>query len=382
MRFFNLKGFIEFTKSLVFKPKHPKRSLKRITWLINFYLVYPIWELIVWSGLIFDRLFYPKFNKVEINAPIFILGNPRSGTTFLHRLLAKDKQNFITMKTWEIFAAPSIMSRKIIRKLAKFDRQIGRPGRKQLEEFEYQLHKENTTHKTGFWQSEEDDWLFLHIWSSIKAWTLSGELKQAKTYVYFNKLIPDAEKDKILKFYKKCLQRHLYFHQTKGKHYLAKNPNFTPMIDNLKSRFPDCKIIYLVRNPLQVIPSYISMLKKQAEVLDDPISKKNIRNFVVDMARYWYTYPLQMLDQMPKSDYQIIKLEDLSNNVKETIDELYKKFGLTLHSKYAQKLNQAAKKSRKHKSKHRYSLKQMGLTKEEIISEFQDIFTRFNFKTV
>jgi hypothetical protein len=154
------------------------------------------------------------------------------------------------------------------------------------------------------------------------------------------------------------------------------------MIDSLKHLFPACKIIYLVRNPLQVIPSYISMLKKQAEILDDPISKKAIRNFVVDMARYWYTYPLQMLDQMPKSDYQIIKLENLANNVKETIDELYKKFGLTLHSKYAQKLNQAAKKSRKHKSKHRYSLKQTGLTKEEIISEFQDIFNRFNFKTV
>ncbi len=382
MRFFNLKGFIEFTKKIVLEPKHPKRSLKRITWLINFYLVYPIWEMIVWSGLIFDRILYPKFKKVKIKEPIFILGNPRSGTTFLHRLLAKDKDNFITMKTWEIFAAPSIMGRKIIRKLAKFDRQIGKPGRKQLEEIEYQLHKDNPMHKTGFWQSEEDDWLFLHIWSSIKAWMLSGELKQAKTYVYFNKLVPDQEKNKILNFYKKCLQRHLYFHQTEGKHYLAKNPNFTPMIDSLKHHFPDCKIIYLVRNPLRVIPSYISMLEGQAEVLDDPISKKAIQKYVLDMARYWYTYPLQMLDQMPKSEYEIIKLENLSTNVKQTVQQLYNKFNLSLSSRYLRKLKKAEKKSRNHQSKHQYSLEKMGLTKEDIVSEFQNIFTRFDFKTL
>jgi len=380
MRFFNLKGFIKFTKKLVFRPKYPIKSFKRITWLINFYIVYPIWELIVWSGLIFDRVFYPKFKKVDIKEPIFILGNPRSGTTFLHRLFAKDKKNFITMKTWEIFAAPSIMGRKIIRKLAKFDRQIGKPGRKQLEDIEFKIHKDNPMHKTKFWKAEEDDWLFLHIWSSLKAWMLSGILKEAKTYVYFDKLMPGEDKDRILKFYKKCLQRHLFFHRTKSKHYLAKNPNFTPMIDSLRHHFPDAKIIYLVRNPLRVIPSYVSMLQGQAEVLDDPIALKTISSYVIDMAKHWYTYPLQMLDQMPKSDYEIIKLEDLSQNVKDTVEKIYQKFDLKLTKKFEKRLVKVTKESRRHKSKHNYSLKELGLTKKKIISEFQEVFLRFNFK--
>jgi omega-hydroxy-beta-dihydromenaquinone-9 sulfotransferase len=379
MQFFNFKGFWRFTKKLIFKPKHPKRSLKRISWLVNFYLVYPIWELIVWSGLIFDRIFYPKFKNVDIKEPIFILGNPRSGTTYLHRLLAKDKKNFITMKTWEIFAAPSIMGRKIIRKLAELDRQIGKPGRKKLEEVEYNLHKDNPMHKTGFWQAEEDDWLFLHIWSSIKAWTLSGKLKEAKTYVYFDKLMPQEDKDRILKFYKKCLQRHLFFHQTKGKHYLSKNPNFTPMIDGLRNQFPDCKIIYLVRSPLQVIPSYVSMLQGQAEVLDDQITISDIGSYVLKMAKHWYAYPLQMLDQMPKSKYEIIRLEDLSQDVRETVEKMYKKFNLPLSRKFTRKLSQATQKSRRHKSNHKYTLQNTGLTKKEIISEFKEIFTKFNF---
>lgn len=381
MKFFNLKEFVKFTNQLAFAPRHPKRSLKRIGWIISFYLVYPIWELIVWSGLIFDRIFYPKFKNVKIKEPIFILGNPRSGTTFLHRLLAKDLHNFITMKTWEIFAAPSIMGRKIARKLAKLDRQIGKPGRKQLEELEIEVQKDNPIHKLAFWQPEEDDYLFLHIWSSLKAWIISGMLKEAKTYTYFDKLMPQKDKDRILKFYKRCLKRHLFFHKTKNKHYLAKNPNFTPMVGSLKKHFPDCKIIYLIRNPLQVVPSFISLMEEQWKILDKPKDIENIRNYAIEMAKHWYTYPLEIISKMPKNDYQIIKLEDLSKDVKNTVKDFYHKFNLQMSPKFEKKLTNATKRSKNHKSKHKYSLKKMGLTKKEIVKEFKEIFDCFEFET-
>jgi hypothetical protein len=34
-----------------------------------------------------DRVFFRGYRKQPIDRPIFIVGNPRSGTTFLHRLL-------------------------------------------------------------------------------------------------------------------------------------------------------------------------------------------------------------------------------------------------------------------------------------------------------
>ena len=37
---------------------------------------------------ILDHIFYPSFKK-SIKNPIIIVGNPRSGTTFLHRFLIK-----------------------------------------------------------------------------------------------------------------------------------------------------------------------------------------------------------------------------------------------------------------------------------------------------
>ena len=46
---------------------------------------------------------------------------------------------------------------------------------------------------------------------------------------------------------------------TGKKYFVAKNPAFSPKIATLMEFFPDARIIYLVRNPLDMLPSTISM---------------------------------------------------------------------------------------------------------------------------
>ena len=41
-------------------------------------------------GLFFDKLFYPSLRTKQLTNPVVIVGNPRSGTTFLHRFLIKN----------------------------------------------------------------------------------------------------------------------------------------------------------------------------------------------------------------------------------------------------------------------------------------------------
>ena len=62
-------------------------------------------------GMVLDPLFFPRLRRTRVKAPIVIVGNPRSGTTFLQRLMARDTANFSCLKMWEIFFAPSITSR-------------------------------------------------------------------------------------------------------------------------------------------------------------------------------------------------------------------------------------------------------------------------------
>ena len=46
--------------------------------------------------------------------PVFIIGQPRSGTTFLHRTLAADNQNFIAIKHYE-WRYPFISFQKLMK---------------------------------------------------------------------------------------------------------------------------------------------------------------------------------------------------------------------------------------------------------------------------
>src|ERR1700749_2852501 len=57
-----------------------------------------------------DHLFYPRHRKQVIDRPIFIVGNPRSGTTFLHRLLL-GAGDMAALELWEMLF-PGITPRK------------------------------------------------------------------------------------------------------------------------------------------------------------------------------------------------------------------------------------------------------------------------------
>ena len=45
---------------------------------------------IVAIGMALDNLFFPKLAKTRANRPIVLVGNPRTGTTFLQRFLSDE----------------------------------------------------------------------------------------------------------------------------------------------------------------------------------------------------------------------------------------------------------------------------------------------------
>src|SRR6186713_2943640 len=69
-------------------------------WLLSVMFIF-LWFLHQIISLIFrliDEIFHRGHKKVEIKQPVFIIANPRSGTTFLHRLMALDSERFVYTK--------------------------------------------------------------------------------------------------------------------------------------------------------------------------------------------------------------------------------------------------------------------------------------------
>jgi len=83
-----------------------------------------IWPLIIINLMInnfflsLDHIFF-NFKNILIKTPFFIIGFPRSGTTFLHKSITNDKQ-FTTPCLWELIFAPSIIQKLVWKKIYRF----------------------------------------------------------------------------------------------------------------------------------------------------------------------------------------------------------------------------------------------------------------------
>lgn len=380
---FNFKDFFRFTWISFFKSKGTDFRLtpRRIGLLLLLYLLFPLYELIIWTGLLLDDLFFPAYKEQGVHQPVFIVGNPRSGTTFLQRVLARDQHNFLSMQMWEMLLAPSITLRKLGRLLGRLDRKLGGPFERLLTRWEKRWKETNVMHEVALREPEEDEYLLLHIWSNLKVWMFAGMMGEAQPYTYFDQKMSAEEKERIMHFYRRCLQRHLHAHRVNGRHYLAKNPSFSPMLDTLYQRFPDIKIIYLARNPLNMIPSYISLNDHQWRLLGDPVCPYSSREYVLDMAQHWYHYPLERLADAPPESYIVITYDELVENVERVVGRIYEHFGFEITDEFRQQLREATERARQHSSRHKYSLEEMGLSREQLVHRYRDVFERFDFDT-
>ena len=107
-----------------FKSKNTPARLtrKRFLFLVLFYIVWPIGMLTHWFCFWLDDMLFPEYKNCSIEKPLFILGNLRSGSTFLHRLLSRDAETFTSLTTWDIYLTPSVTQKKITLFFARLDK--------------------------------------------------------------------------------------------------------------------------------------------------------------------------------------------------------------------------------------------------------------------
>ena len=75
-------------------------------------------RITVGVGRILDRIFFPNAINKRLEKPIMIVGNPRSGTTFLHRYLVKSGMG-VGSQLWQMLY-PSILLQKMIKPFLPF----------------------------------------------------------------------------------------------------------------------------------------------------------------------------------------------------------------------------------------------------------------------
>jgi hypothetical protein len=377
--YYNFRNFL-YTAYLSFSASQhsPARlTRKRITFLLLFYLVWPIGSLMHWFCFFLDDIFFPGHKTQPIEKPLFILGNLRSGSTFLHRLLSRDSETFTSLTIWDIYLTPSVTQKRITKFFARLDNKLGGHLHRLLYAFDSRTLGKFKIHPISFFQPEEDENILFHIWDSFWISFLFPFADEMPDYRHFDEALSPRHRNRIMKFYKSMLQRHLYANGK--KYFVAKNPAFSPKIQTLLEFFPDARIIYLARNPLDMLPSTVSWINYARRVFTEPKEKYHYQDEILDFTQHWYRYPLQYLDAHPSPRHLILNYDDLIQRPERVIRGFYEQFGYPDKPGLDDIVDQAVKETLAFSSDHVYSYEEMGFTREQIVEIYADIFERFGF---
>ncbi len=276
--------------------------------------------------------------------------------------------------------SPSVTLTRIFSFLLGLDRLIGSPLKNAFKRFDQRTLGQVDIHRISFFEPEEDENFLLHNWSSYFGGILFPFMEDYEKYLYFDRMLPQNERSNIMRFYRRMIERFL-FARGGNHHLLSKNPSLCPKIASIYETFPTAKIVYLVRNPFEMLPSTISWLGYTWRVFSDPLTKYPFTEEILNFSKHWYEYPLQVLAETDPKNYLIIKYDDLVAHPQQTVKLIYSHFGYKMSPEFEAQIVETVVKAKSFRSKHQYALDEMGISRDRVLQDFSQIFERFGFST-
>jgi hypothetical protein len=339
-------------------------------------LFYPFFTLVLsvnWIFLLLDEILFPFYRKQQVQQAVFIIGVPRSATTFLFNVLSQDTENFHCFKLWELLFAPSIIQKYVFLLIIKTDQLIGKPLYKLSIAFDNKVFSSfRNIHDIGLTKPEEDEVLFLYNFSSLYFYYFFPGLEDLDHILYHDQVLPPKVKRRNIQFYYRCIQRHNFvFDRNNQKYFLSKNPTFIPKMESIANKFKQAKFIYPIRSPYQTIPSTISL---NARIFSN-FSRLSTPYPFPDKTRHmlieWYKQAEQVIKNKISDRTIQVNYTDLTG---QTIKEFQKIYRFIFQEAEGKKLlpEDLIKTQKQYKSKHHYP-KDLGIDKNEINAELSGI---------
>ncbi len=365
---------LAFCQTLRRMPFSPRRLLV----LSLFLLVFLPFECFTWLCLKLDELVYPRFRSTRVETPVFIVGNPRSGTSFFHRLMAMDDHLFTHVRLHEILF-PSIVQQKVLAGLGKLDRALGSPFRRAIRLVENHATRESDkVRRIHLEEPEEDEMVLVHAFATSTLLMLFPGAEVLAPLVQYDELDEERRRP-IDAFYTDFVRRHI--HRDGGaRRFLSKNTTFPTKVRTIHRLFPSAQFIYLVRNPAVSIASTADMFDRFWQTQFDRKGLEAQRRRLVETACYLYRHALEALDDLPAGSSCVVRYEDLVADPEATVKRAYQALGLPLSPMFEERLSAAAREGRAFKSRHHYTLDAIGLSEEDLEAALPEVYARFAFR--
>ncbi len=360
---------------------HLKHKGLGVTTLCFLFILLPLFFLNnIYNQFFFllDELLFFSYRKIKIDRPVFIVGPPRCGTSFFLDLVNKS-YDMSSTKLWELYLAPSICQKLFWLQIGKIDRLLGSPLHKQcLRINDLVMGEFNKIHQTSLFHNEEDAMLFYHTGNSPFLIFVFPFKELMELFKEFDRSTSPESRMKFMKYYKKCIQKHLFVFG-KDKTYVSKNPFFSTYIITLKEHFKDARFIYMTRTPYQVVPSAMNLCtwsKRFTRYID----YESAKDAILEMLKTQYTYPLENLDFKDQERNLLVQFQDLVNNPKGTVEKVLERFQISCTDELRRLLSEKIKNKQNYVSINRHSLKKYNIDESQFNKYFGKILSIFEYE--
>ncbi len=268
----------------------------------------------------------PGILDQSIERPIFIAGLPRSGTTFLHTLLALDPANLIP-RVWQLIhpypldearSGPDLRPRRVAR---------------QLRMFGIIAHEVRRMHPIDADSPQECSEITAHVFASLRFDT---------TYHIprYRRWLDETGHLDAYRFHKRFLQ-HLQHQSATAGHWVLKCPDHIFALSALRTVYPDACIVFVHRDPLAVLAS----VARLTEVLRRPFTRHvdKIEIGRQDSDRWLAATELMITAADERSSAEPIfhiHYRDLVGDPLRTVAALYRHFGRAFDPHAAARIGQ------------------------------------------
>ncbi len=321
-----------------------------------------------------DRILFRGFEREHVDRPIFIIGNPRSGTTFLHRFLA-EQGDVVGFRAYEMLV-PSLTGQRLLEPLLPILAGLN-PGK----------HHAAAAHETSFDALETDDAaMFLRFVDGVFSYAYFLCWDDPDPSGMFTQLEPGSpETARDLEFYEQCLERNL--HRSGKPRVLGKLFTFPARIDDVLRKFPDAKLIYMIRDPTQTLPSGMSLLTgvQEQHFHISRVPEATRRRYLDRLAtglsllltRFAESY---RAGDIPAENLLIVRYPDLMADFEGTMERILEFAELDAPESFRRRIREVAERQRGRVSKHEYSLEQYGLDAQQIVDELAEVYRTFELE--
>jgi omega-hydroxy-beta-dihydromenaquinone-9 sulfotransferase len=312
-----------------------------------------------------DERCLPAFAETPIPPPLFVIATPRSGTTFLHHLLALDDEQFVTFKLYQTIA-PSILLERAIGLLQELDERAGLGLTRLVDAIDRRMFTAwDGIHRVGLRAAEEDENLFVYSLVSPALYMLFPAIAALPELVDITRLGPEPVA-KLARDYRESVRRLVYL--SGGKRTpLIKNVFLASRMPAVKHAFPDARYVHIVRDPREAIPSAVSLFYAMWQTHSPAIGPDSpASRALADMFLEHSRILSAEGRRQPPDRWVTIRFEALIHDPAGTVAQIYDAFGLTMTPLFQLRLAQAAANAQRFKSRHDYDLARFGLTDDDL----------------